>query len=64
MVMVTHHVEEIPPSFTHALLLKDGEVFDQGTVEEVITSDTISELFDRPLIIDNHDGRLSARSDR
>ena len=64
MVMVTHHVEEIPPSFTHALLLKDGEVFDQGTVDEVITSDTISELFERPLIIDSHDGRLSARSDR
>ena len=64
MVMVTHHVEEIPPSFTHAMLLQAGEVFDQGLVEDVITSDNLSELFGRPLIIDNHDGRLSARSDR
>ncbi len=64
MVMVTHHVEEIPQSFTHAMLLQNGEVFDQGLVGDVITSDNLSDLFGKPLVIDDHDGRLSARSDR
>lgn len=62
MVMVTHHVEEIPAAFTHAMLLKDGEVFDQGPRDEVITSDNLSQLFNRPLLVDSVDGRLRARS--
>lgn len=62
MVMVTHHVEEIPPAFTHALLLREGEVFRQGLKSEVITSDNLTALFDRELIVSESLGRYSARS--
>jgi iron complex transport system ATP-binding protein len=62
MVMVTHHVEEIPPSFTHALLLRDGEVFRHGPVAEVITSENLTELFDRSLTVVSSEGRFSARN--
>lgn len=62
MVMVTHHVEEIPPSFTHALLLKEGEMFAQGPIATTLTAENLSALFDRPLAVDVQDGRFSARS--
>ena len=62
MVMVTHHVEEIPPSFTHALLLRDGEVFRHGPVTEVIASENLTELFDRSLTVVSSEGRFSARN--
>jgi iron complex transport system ATP-binding protein len=62
MVMVTHHVEEIPPSFTHALLLRDGEVFRAGPIGQVITSEHLTELFDRPLHVSYEAGRFSARN--
>lgn len=64
MVMVTHHVEEIPAAFSHALLLKNGEIISQGGRDEVITSEGLTELFDRPLIVEARNGRLSARSAR
>lgn len=51
MVMVTHHIEEIPAGFTHALLIKDGRVLQQGTLAETITSQMVSELFDVPVNI-------------
>ena len=40
-----HHVEEIPPGFTHALLLRDGEVVAAGPLEETLTEATLSETF-------------------
>lgn len=45
MVMVTHHIEEIPTGFTHALLIKSGESVVQGEISQVITSEHISDLF-------------------
>ena len=45
MVMVTHHVEEIPPGFTHALLLAEGEVQASGPIAEVITGENLSDTF-------------------
>lgn len=62
MVMVTHHVEEIPPSFTHTLLLRDGEIFKAGPVAEVITSDNLTNLFDRHLVVNRSNGRFTAQS--
>lgn len=62
MVMVTHHVEEIPAAFTHALLLKDGEIFDRGPLRDTVTSENLSELFGRPLVVESHQGRVSARA--
>ena len=52
LVLVTHHVEEIPPGFTHILLLRQGAVFAAGPVEEVLTAETLSGAFDLPLEVD------------
>ncbi len=63
MIMVTHHVEEIPVGFTHALLLSDGGVVAQGPVDEVITAEHLSETFGLPLTVTrSEDGRFAARA--
>jgi len=62
IVMVTHHVEEIPRGFTHALLLAHGRITAAGVVSEVLTSEKLSETFGLPLLVSNDDGRFSARS--
>ena len=62
-VLVTHHVDEIPPGTTHALLLKTGTVVAQGPLTEALTGDTLSECFDMPLALDERpDGRFTAWS--
>jgi len=61
IVMVSHHVEEIPPGFTHALLLRGGKVVAAGAIEQVITEHALSETFGMPLAVDHADGRWSAR---
>ena len=60
-VMVSHHVEEIPPGFTHALLLRQGEVVRAGPIEEVVTEANLAATFGMPLTLDHQDGRWSAR---
>lgn len=60
-VLVSHHVEEIPPGFTHALLLRKGAVVAAGPVEEVLTEDVISTTFGMPLRLTHEDGRWAAR---
>jgi iron complex transport system ATP-binding protein len=45
MVVVTHHVEEIPPHFTHALLLRDGAIHAAGPLPDVLTSESLSDCF-------------------
>jgi iron complex transport system ATP-binding protein len=62
MVLVTHHVEEIPPGFSHALLLRDGGVVAAGLVAETVTSENLSKTFDLALHVDYTDGRFSARA--
>lgn len=49
MVMVTHHLEEVPDGFTHALLLREGRVVAAGPVGHVMTQKNLSETFDMPL---------------
>jgi iron complex transport system ATP-binding protein len=61
-VLVTHHLEEIPASTTHAVLLRGGEVFAQGPVADVVTSKLISGCFDHDVRITHDDGRWAARS--
>ena len=46
LVLVTHHVEEIPPGFTHILLLRQGKAFAAGPIDEVLTAETLSGAFD------------------
>jgi len=62
IVMVTHHVEEIPRAFTHALLLKQGRIQASGPLDEVITDEHLSETFDMRISVENHDGRFAARA--
>lgn len=60
-VLITHHVEEIPPGVTHALVLKAGRVIASGPIGEVLTGPVLSEAFDLPIVIDNRDQRWFAR---
>ncbi len=62
IVMVTHHVEEIPPGFTHALLLREGAIVASGPITEVLNAENLSETFGIPLQIKNQGGRYTARS--
>jgi iron complex transport system ATP-binding protein len=60
-VLVTHHVEEIPPGYTHALLLRAGAVVTSGPLTQVVTSEALSETFGLPLHLERSDGRYTAR---
>ncbi|MEZ5119041.1 MAG: ABC transporter ATP-binding protein [Candidatus Nanopelagicales bacterium] len=62
VVMVTHHVEEVPAGATHVLLLRAGRVVAAGPLTEVLTSDTISATFGLPVEVQRHHGRWSARA--
>ena len=61
-VLVTHHVEEIPVGFTHALLLRAGAVVAAGPIATVIHDDAVSEAFGLRLRIGQDGGRWSARA--
>jgi iron complex transport system ATP-binding protein len=60
-ILVSHHVEEIPPGFTHAMLMRGGRVVAQGPLEHVMTEETISATFGMPLVLSHHDSRWAAR---
>ncbi|HEY1530391.1 MAG TPA: ABC transporter ATP-binding protein [Galbitalea sp.] len=62
MVMVTHHVEEIPQGFTHALLLAGGRIVSEGTLDEVVTAKKLSKTFGLPLELTSSHGRFAARA--
>ncbi|MCF6475908.1 ABC transporter ATP-binding protein [Nonomuraea sp. MG754425] len=63
LVLVTHHVEEVPAGFTHALLLRYGSVVAQGPLEHVMTADHLSQTFGVPLSLDRSaEGRWYARA--
>ena len=62
LVLVTHHVEEIPPGFDRVLLLRRGEVVAQGPIQDVLTSANLSATFDMPLQVSVHEGRFTARA--
>lgn len=60
MIMVTHHVEEIPPGFTHVLLLRDGRIEAAGPMETVLTADALEAAFGMKFDLTWHDGRYAA----
>jgi iron complex transport system ATP-binding protein len=64
IVLVTHHLEEVPPGFTHAMLMRDGGVVAAGPLEEVLTSDNLSETFGLPLDVTVNAGRYTATARR
>lgn len=61
IVLVSHHVEEIPPGFTHALMLREGRVVAQGAMAEVMTAENLTATFGMSLLLSHEDGRYSAR---
>ncbi|MFF0543757.1 ABC transporter ATP-binding protein [Nocardia thailandica] len=61
-ILVTHHLEELPRTTTHALLIADGRTVASGPVEDVVTSRHISAAFDHPVEVRRTDGRWTARA--
>ena len=58
---VTHHIEELPRSTTHALLLRDGTIVAAGTVEEVLADESLSDCFGIPIAVTRQGRRWLAR---
>ncbi|MCW2495615.1 ATP-binding cassette domain-containing protein [Jatrophihabitans sp.] len=61
-VTVTHHLEELPATPTHAVLLRDGEILAQGSAPSTITTTAVSRCFDFPLTVSYRQGRWSAQA--
>ncbi len=61
-ILVTHHIDELPASTTHAALMAHGAVVAAGPAAEVLTSENVSRAFEHPITVDYRDGRWSARS--
>ncbi len=61
IVMVTHHLEEIPEGFTHALIVSGGQVHAAGPIEQTLTSDKLSSAFGVSITVELVDGRYRAK---
>jgi iron complex transport system ATP-binding protein len=61
LVLVTHHVEEIPLGFSHCMLLSEGQVVASGLLKDVLTSENLSAAFGQSIAVDMIDGRYFAR---
>jgi iron complex transport system ATP-binding protein len=61
LVLVTHHVEEIPPGFSHCLILAEGEVLAAGLLADTLTAENLSAAFGQSIAVDAIDGRYFAR---
>ncbi len=61
IVLVTHHVEEIPPGFSHALILSEGTIVASGLLPDVLTAENLSKAFGQSIALDYIDGRYFAR---
>jgi len=61
VVLVSHHVEEIPPGFTHVLMLREGRVVVAGPLDHGVREQALSETFGMPLLLQHSDGRWGAR---
>lgn len=64
MVLVTHHVEEIPRGFTHCMILSEGRVVEAGLLSDVLTAENLSKAFGQSIALDVVDGRYFARRAR
>ncbi len=61
MIMVTHHVEEIAPGFTHVLMIRQGKVIAAGPIDLELTSRNLSHCFGLPLIVERNGDRWTAQ---
>jgi len=64
LVLVTHHVEEIPPGFSHCLILSEGRVLAAGLLRDTLTAENLSAAFGQSIAVDTIDGRYFARRAR
>jgi iron complex transport system ATP-binding protein len=62
IIMVTHHLEEIPTGFTHALILKDGQISASGPITQTLTTEKLSEAYGIPLEVVFLGGRFAVRA--
>ena len=62
MVLVTYHVEEIPPGFTHAMLVGEGTVVAAGLLGETMTAENLTKTFGLPLVVHRTGDRYTARA--
>lgn len=62
MLMVTHHVEEIPVGFTHVMLIRDGSVVAAGPIADTLTAEALTSAFGMPIVLSSEDGRYAARA--
>ena len=58
VILVTHHIEELPAAVSHALLLRDGRIVASGPIAEALDGDTLSECYGLPLRLERVDGRM------
>jgi iron complex transport system ATP-binding protein len=56
-VLVTHHTDEIPPGFTHGLLLRGGAVIACGALDQILTAESLSKCFGLSLRLEKRDDR-------
>ena len=61
-VLVTHHLEELPASTTHALLLRAGRILAAGPVGDVLTTELVTACFGHPVNVSRRAGRWAAIS--
>ncbi|MGE2834569.1 ABC transporter ATP-binding protein [Mycobacterium sp. SMC-4] len=61
-ILVTHHLEELPTTTTHALLIAEGRIVVSGPARDTITTDTVSAAFDHPVMVGYEQGRWTARA--
>jgi iron complex transport system ATP-binding protein len=65
LVLVTHHLDEVPEGMTHVLMLRQGEVVARGPIDDTLTAAALSECFEMPLRLERRDdGRWSAWAQR
>ena len=62
LVLVSHHVEEVPAGFTHALLLREGHAVAAGPIREVLRSSLVSACFGLPLLVFRRGDRYTAKA--
>jgi iron complex transport system ATP-binding protein len=63
-IVVTHHLEELPATTTHALLLRAGRVVAAGPAGAVLTTANVSAAFNHPIDVGHHEGRWTAQAAR
>jgi iron complex transport system ATP-binding protein len=63
-VLVTHHLEELPETTSHALLISHGRIVAAGPIADAVTTDTVTRAFEHPIRVERAGGRWSARAVR